>query len=198
MIKSELLQSFCMAPVNTPSHIRTPREQLQKQDDNAAADLYLNYDDDVYHVSMNLENHTEEADPEMIKLRRSKRLVKPAKSLLSPFVVFKNMKRRKNKIANDEDNLIKTIQDWAPSSGIRELTLTAGGSVGPDFCAALLGTDRTGWLSDDHIFGWMIHMYHSRVPSDRWSILPHISRCIVKLWIRRSKVTSPGRSNPLL
>ncbi|MFS7911033.1 putative papain-like cysteine peptidase superfamily [Helianthus anomalus] len=107
---------------------------------------------------MNPENHTEEA---------------PAKSLLSPFVVFKNMKRKQKKnIANDEDNLIKTIEDWAPSSGIRELILTAGGSVGPDFWATLLGTDHTGWLSDDHIFGRMLHMYHSRVPPDCWSILP--------------------------
>ncbi|MFS7948275.1 hypothetical protein Hanom_Chr06g00558031 [Helianthus anomalus] len=36
-------------------------------------------------------------DPEMIKLRRSERLVKPAKSLLSTFVVYKNMKRKQKK-----------------------------------------------------------------------------------------------------
>ncbi|MFS7953277.1 hypothetical protein Hanom_Chr07g00616661 [Helianthus anomalus] len=84
-----------MAPVNTPSHIRTPREQSQKQDYNGAADSCFNFDD-VYHVSMNPENHKEEAIeyPEMIKLRRSERLVKPAKSVLSPFVILKNMRRR--------------------------------------------------------------------------------------------------------
>ncbi|MFS7953279.1 hypothetical protein Hanom_Chr07g00616681 [Helianthus anomalus] len=72
MIKSKLLQSFCMALVNTPSHIRTPREQSQKQYDNIE-------------------------DPEMIKLRRSERLVEPAKSMLSPFVVFKNIRWRQKK-----------------------------------------------------------------------------------------------------
>ncbi|KAJ0572385.1 hypothetical protein HanHA89_Chr06g0215151 [Helianthus annuus] len=154
MIKSELLQSFRMAPVNTPCYTRTPMEQSQKQDDNAAADSYFNFDNDVYHVSINPENLTEEAneDPEMIKLRRSERLVKPAKSLLSPFVVYRNIKLKQKKIANDEDNLIKTIKNWAPTSGVRELTLTAGGSVGPNFWAALLGTDGTGWLNDDHLF----------------------------------------------
>ncbi|MFS7962146.1 hypothetical protein Hanom_Chr08g00723211 [Helianthus anomalus] len=35
-IKSKLLQSFRMAPVNTPSHIRTPMEQSQKHDDNVS------------------------------------------------------------------------------------------------------------------------------------------------------------------
>ncbi|MFS8004936.1 hypothetical protein Hanom_Chr13g01231581 [Helianthus anomalus] len=36
-------------------------------------------------------------DPEMIKLRHSERLVKPAKSLLSPFVIYRNMKRKQKK-----------------------------------------------------------------------------------------------------
>ncbi|MFS7922029.1 hypothetical protein Hanom_Chr03g00243801 [Helianthus anomalus] len=34
MLKLEVLQSFRMAPVNTPTNIRTPREELHKQNDN--------------------------------------------------------------------------------------------------------------------------------------------------------------------
>ncbi|KAF5786753.1 putative Ulp1 protease family catalytic domain, papain-like cysteine peptidase superfamily [Helianthus annuus] len=108
----------------------------------------------------------------MIKLRRSERLVKPAKATLSPFVVYKNLRRKQKNISNNEDQLIEKIKNWAPSSGVRQLTLTAGGYAGPDFWGSLLGTEGNGWLSDEHIFAWMLHMYNSRDPSARWSILP--------------------------
>ncbi|MFS7935440.1 hypothetical protein Hanom_Chr05g00403481 [Helianthus anomalus] len=47
-----------------------------------------------------------------------------------------------------------------------------GGEVGPDFWMSLMGDKGNGWLSDDHLYAWMITMYETRKPTDRWSILP--------------------------
>ncbi|MFS7952780.1 hypothetical protein Hanom_Chr07g00610931 [Helianthus anomalus] len=111
-------------------------------------------------------------DPKIIKLRRSERLVKPAAALLSPYVAYKILKDKQAKKLRNEDRQIAFIKQWYPNSGNKHLSLIVGTCVAPNFWESLLGEDGHGWLSDDHIFGWMIHLYHSRNESDRWSILP--------------------------
>ncbi|KAJ0742760.1 putative Ulp1 protease family catalytic domain, papain-like cysteine peptidase superfamily [Helianthus annuus] len=115
-------------------------------------------------------------------LRRSERLVKPGPSMLSPFVLLKNVsKRNKNKEDSTcTDKEIQKIRDWyiierslvnKIDSRTRKLGKTMVGEVGPQFWSSLLGDDGSGWLSDDHLYGWMIKMYEQRNKTDRWTII---------------------------
>ncbi|KAF5776603.1 putative Ulp1 protease family catalytic domain, papain-like cysteine peptidase superfamily [Helianthus annuus] len=176
MFMGEFSQSYRCSPkqktVRTPVTVRTPKEEAHTQSDNAVADSFINYDN-AYHVSMSpMVNEDFNEDPEIVKLRRSERLVKPAAAMLSPYVAFKRLKDIKAKRSRNEDRQIDFIKHWYPNCGSQHLSLIVGNSVGPKFWESLLGMDGEGWLSDDHIFGWMIHMYHSRNENDRWSILP--------------------------
>ncbi|KAJ0500129.1 putative Ulp1 protease family catalytic domain, papain-like cysteine peptidase superfamily [Helianthus annuus] len=130
-------------------------------------------------------NDTEQLvhDAPTAAVRRSERLVKPGPSMLSPFVLFKNVsKRNKNKEDSTcTDKQIQKIRDWymierslvnKTDSRTRKLGKTMAGEVGPQFWSSLLGDDGSGWLSDDHLYGWMIKMYEQRNDTDRWSILP--------------------------
>ncbi|KAJ0702200.1 hypothetical protein HanPI659440_Chr14g0526671 [Helianthus annuus] len=130
-------------------------------------------------------NDTEQLvhDAPTAAVRRSERLVKPGPSMLSPFVLFKNVsKRNKNKEDSTcTDKQIQKIRDWymierslvnKTDSRTRKLGKTMAGEVGPQFWSSLLGDDGSGWLTDDHLYGWMIKMYEQRNDTDRWSILP--------------------------
>ncbi|KAJ0496120.1 putative Ulp1 peptidase [Helianthus annuus] len=140
--------------------------------DVGVADQFEVYDNSYRVPSFNLMQEDINADPELVNLRRSERLVKPSSCVLSPFVVFKHLKKGQTRKRKTDDQKIAEIRSWYPSSGDVQLRLTTGGFVGPSFWSALLGDDNEGWLSDDHIFGWMIHLYESRDRNARWSILP--------------------------
>ncbi|XP_035844809.1 cysteine-rich receptor-like protein kinase 7 isoform X3 [Helianthus annuus] len=118
----------------------------------AVADSFINYDnaDNAYHVSMSpMVNVDFNEDPEIIKLRRSEKLVKPAAALLSPYVAYKRFKDKQAKKLRNEDRQIAFIKQRYPYSGNKHLSLIVGNCVGPNFWESLLGEDGRGWLSDD-------------------------------------------------
>ncbi|KAJ0788637.1 putative papain-like cysteine peptidase superfamily [Helianthus annuus] len=137
--------------------------------DNELATVKLQPCDDI--VCNNTEQLVNDAPTATV--RRSERLVKPGPSMLSPFVLFKNVsKRNKNKEDSTcTDKQIQKIRDWyiierslvnKTDSRTRKLGKTMAGEVGPQFWSSLLGDDGSGWLSDDE----------QRNDTDHWSILP--------------------------
>ncbi|KAJ0803105.1 putative Ulp1 protease family catalytic domain, papain-like cysteine peptidase superfamily [Helianthus annuus] len=150
----------------------------------AEVDSFVNYNDvGVSHVPMEklqpCDSLVDEA--EIADLRRLERLLKPAAYMLSPFVVLNKVSRRQKRREESTERNVKMIRDWYTNelslvskkdSRLRRLGKTIGGEVGPEFWRLLLGDDGSGWLSDDHLYGWMIKMYESRQRTDRWTILP--------------------------
>ncbi|KAJ0634303.1 putative Ulp1 protease family catalytic domain, papain-like cysteine peptidase superfamily [Helianthus annuus] len=136
-------------------------------DEKVEDDLFENYNDaPVYHVPT---DKMQPSNPPGVKENRKKK---------------KEMQTEDSADANERDaneSTLEKIKSWYESEfakvcktdlRLRRLGTLMGGEVGPDFWMSLMGDKGNGWLSDDHLYAWMITMYETRKPTDRWSILP--------------------------